>query len=174
MRAAFCVGLALLVARTVPAQQAAPDYRNPRLAIEQRVADLAARMTLEEKIGQMVPQLIRDVVDTTAKYNTQSARGTFLQLFSPTSQLKAHDAAVLRNAAQRYLVEKTRLGIPEIFMGEALHGFMSYGATSFPQALALASTWDPALVRRVFTGVRDIEVPITQLGAPPSSLRAGH
>jgi beta-glucosidase len=144
-----------MAAGTVPAQQALPDYRNPRLAIEQRAADLLARMTLEEKIGQLVPQRIRDVVDTTGKYNTQTARGAFLQLFSPTSQLKVHDAAVLRNAAQRYLAEKTRLGIPDIFMGEALHGFMSYGATSFPQALALASTWDPALVRRVFTAAAD-------------------
>jgi beta-glucosidase len=140
----------------VPAQQAAPDYRNPRLAIEQRVADLLARMTLEEKIGQMFPQRAnREVIDTTGKYNTQSARIAFIQMFSNTSQLNVRDGAVLRNAAQRYLAEKTRLGIPDIFMGEALHGFMSHGATSFPQALALASTWDPALVRRVFTAAAD-------------------
>ena len=156
MRAVFCLGLAVLAARTVPAQQAAPDYRNPRLAIEQRVADLLARMTLEEKIGQMFPQRAnREVIDTTGKYNTQSARIAFIQMFSNTSQLNVRDGAVLRNAAQRYLAEKTRLGIPDIFMGEALHGFMSHGATSFPQALALASTWDPALVRRVFTAAAD-------------------
>ena len=56
---------------------------------------------------------------------------------------------------QRYLREKTRLGIPDLFMGEALHGFMEYGSTSFPQALSLASTWDPDLVHQVFTAAGD-------------------
>ena len=152
MRVVLCLGLLSLVSRIVPAQ----DYRNPRLAIGQRVEDLLARMTLEEKIGQLArPLASREITDTTGKYTTESARGAFLQLFSQNSQMKARDAAVLRNAAQRFLMEKTRLGIPEIFMGEALHGFMAYGATSFPQALALASTWDPALVRRVFTAAAD-------------------
>jgi beta-glucosidase len=61
----------------------------------------------------------------------------------------------LRNGVQRYQREKTRLGIPVIFMGEGLHGLMEYGSTSFPQALGLASTWDPALVKRAFTAVGD-------------------
>ena len=60
-----------------------------------------------------------------------------------------------RNAAQHYLVEKTRLGIPGIFQGEALHGFMAYGSTSFPQVLGLASTWDPELVQQAFTAAAD-------------------
>ena len=42
-----------------------------------------------------------------------------------------------------------------IFPGEALHGYMEYGSTSFPQALGLAATWDPSLVKRVFTAVGD-------------------
>ena len=70
-------------------------------------------------------------------------------------KLTPRNAAILRNGVQRYQLEKTRLGIPVIFPGEALHGFMEYGSTSFPQALGLASTWDPALVKRVFTAVGD-------------------
>ena len=50
---------------------------------------------------------------------------------------------------------ETRLGIPVIFQGEGLHGYMEYGSTSFPQAWGLASTWDPVLVKQVFTAAGD-------------------
>ena len=141
---------------TAAAQDAAPDYKNPKLPIEQRVADLLGRMTLEEKCAQLVPQRgNREVLDTTGKYDTESARKVLGSMFNPTAKISPRDGAVLRNAVQRYLVEKTRLGIPDLFAGELLHGFMSNGATSFPQALALASTFDPALVKRVFTAAAD-------------------
>jgi len=47
------------------------------------------------------------------------------------------------------------VGIPALFQSEALHGFMAYRSTSFPQALGLASTWDPALVKEVFAAAGD-------------------
>src|SRR6185295_5066872 len=53
------------------------------------------------------------------------------------------------NAIQHYFVERTRLGIPIIPFEEALHGLGADGATVFPQAIALAATWDTALVGRV-------------------------
>ena len=46
------------------------------------------------------------------------------------------------NAVQKYVIENSRLGIPVTFHEEALHGLVSPGATSFPQAIALAGTWD--------------------------------
>ena len=55
------------------------------------------------------------------------------------------------NSVQKYMREKTRLGIPVFFIAEALHGYMAAGATSFPQAIALGGTWDTALVERVFS-----------------------
>jgi beta-glucosidase len=55
----------------------------------------------------------------------------------------------LVNALQRFAVQHTRLGIPIMFHEEGLHGYAAVGATSFPQAIALASSWDPALVRAV-------------------------
>ncbi len=156
VKAAVCLGLALLAPGIGAAQNAVPDYKNPKLPIEQRVADLLGRMTLEEKCAQLAPQRgSREVIDTTGKYDSASARKAMFQLGSPFAKMSSRDGAVLRNAVQRYLAEKTRLGIPEMFAGELLHGFMSHGATSFPQALGLASTWDPALVKRVFTAAAD-------------------
>jgi beta-glucosidase len=155
MRAAFCLGVVSLALSSMPAQDVLPDYRNPRLPIEQRVADLLKRMTLEEKVGQLTLQFSRGILDTTGKYTDENSRDAFRRLFSVDSQVSPRDAAVLRNAVQRYSMEKTRLRIPAIFQGEALHGFMAHGATSFPQALGLASTWDPALVGQVFTAAAD-------------------
>ena len=58
----------------------------------------------------------------------------------------ARQTAEYVNAAQHWAVEHTRLGIPILMHEEALHGYVARGATSFPQAIALASTWDPDLV----------------------------
>ncbi|HEU5231629.1 MAG TPA: glycoside hydrolase family 3 N-terminal domain-containing protein [Terriglobales bacterium] len=134
---------------------ATEPYRNSQLAINDRVADLLSRMTLEEKIEQIAGGRPRPIVDTTSKFKPEDAPAAFRKLHSIDSDFTPHDSAVLRNAAQRYLVEKTRLGIPAIFQGEALHGFMENGSTSFPQALGLASTWDPSLVREVFNAAAD-------------------
>ncbi|HEV2424880.1 MAG TPA: glycoside hydrolase family 3 N-terminal domain-containing protein [Terriglobia bacterium] len=153
---AVIVGFIVLILGTsLPAQDAQPAYKNPRLPIEQRVSDLLGRMTLEEKCAQLVPQRGGEILDTTGQFTPESARALFRQMFSPDSKVSPHDAAVLRNAVQRYLIEKTRLGVPTFFQGEALHGFMSNGAISFPQVLGLASTWDPDLVRQVFTAAGD-------------------
>jgi beta-glucosidase len=130
-----------------------PAYRNPKLAIEDRVADLLSRMTLEEKIAQIAPDRGQDVhvIDPTGTFTDETARQLMARWWDQNLEFTPRKAATLRNGIQRYLREKTRLGIPQLFMGEALHGFMEYGSTSFPQALGLASTFDPALVKQVFT-----------------------
>ena len=130
-----------------------PKYRNPALTIDERVADLLPCMTLEEKVQQITGggrgQL--EIIDPTGTFTTEQARAKMAQWWNPDLVFTPRQAAVLRNGVQRYLREKTPLGIPELFMGEALHGFMEYGSTSFPQALGLASTWDTDLVHQVFT-----------------------
>lgn len=129
-----------------------PKYKNPNLPIEDRVADLLSRMTLEEKVGQIAPSGNGQthVIDPTGTFTDESASAMVNRWWDPDLQFTPRKSAILRNGVQRYLKEKTRLGIPELFMGEALHGFMEYGSTSFPQALSLASTWDPDLVHQVF------------------------
>jgi len=142
--------------KATPANNSLP-YRNPSLSIEDRVVDLLSRMTLEEKIDQICGggRGNASVIDTTGTFTDETARATLARWWDPDLAFPPKRAAILRNAIQRYLREKTRLGIPALFMGEGLHGFMEYGSTSFPQAIGLASTWDPDLVKQVFTAAGD-------------------
>lgn len=157
-----------------------PAYRNPKLTIEQRVADLLGRMTLEEKVEQISGGFhYAGVVDPTGRYTDENYREALANLHEPGNinvTVSARDRAVLRNALQRYMVEKTPLGIPALFIGEGLHGFMENGSTSFPQAIGLASTWDPELLQQVFTvvadeasavGVKQIFAPVVHVGRDP-------
>ncbi len=139
------------------AQESTPKYRDPSLAIDDRVADLRARMTLEEKVQQITGggRGEMEVIDPTGTFTTETARAMFQRWWDPDLDMTPRKSAILRNGVQRFLKEKSRLGIPALFMGEALHGFMEHGSTSFPQAIGLASTWDPQLVKQVFTAAGD-------------------
>jgi beta-glucosidase len=140
-----------------PMSDPTPPYRNPALSIDDRVADLLSRMTLEEKVLEIAPSgsLKTEIVDPTGTYTTHTADAVLSRWWDPDLVYKPRESAILRNGIQRYLREKTRLGIPALLMGEGLHGFMEYGSTSFPQALGLASTWDPEIVHQVFTAAGD-------------------
>lgn len=140
---------------TPATQDKTPRYKDASLPIQDRVADLLPRMTLEEKVFQLTGgwDTHVEVIDPTGTFTTEKARQTLAAEWGTELKFTPRDAAILRNGVQRYFKEKSRLGIPAMFLGEGLHGYMEYGSTSFPQALGLASTWDPALVKRVFTAV---------------------
>ncbi|MBX5477515.1 MAG: glycoside hydrolase family 3 C-terminal domain-containing protein [Pyrinomonas methylaliphatogenes] len=174
------------------------DYRNPQLPIERRVKDLLSRMTLEEKVAQLQSLWV-----ATSSQDFMNARGEFTpserlqQLLrygigeisgpigmepdlpnqsGPTKRKSPREQAVFTNQLQRYIIEHNRLGIPAIFHEEALHGLAVPDATSFPQAIALASTWDVDLVREVFTvaarearsrGIHQVLTPVLDLGREP-------
>ena len=133
----------LLLAASTALQDSPPRYRDARLPIDERVRDLMSRMTLDEKFWQLF--MIPGDLDTPA--NDYSS-GIFGLQISATSPLAGAHAERI-NAIQRYFVEKTRLGIPIIPFEEAVHGLTRQGATMFPAAIALAATWDEALVARV-------------------------
>src|SRR5947208_5336328 len=144
-----------VIATTARAQQF--PYRDPRLAIERRVNDLLSRMTLEEKVAQMLclwgeKKLI---TDDKGFFNSANAPKWFRvgigRIERPQDGHDARGEATFVNAIQRWVHDSTRLGIPVLFNEEALHGLEAVGATSFPQAIALASTWNTDLVQRVFT-----------------------
>jgi len=130
-------------------------YKNPDIQIEVRVNDLLTRMTLEEKFWQlfMIPG---DLSDGKEKYKhgifgfqiaTKGTSGNEAeQLLEYSEGGTAKETAELVNEIQKYFVEETRLGIPIIPFDEALHGLVRDGATAFPQSIALAATWDTALM----------------------------
>ncbi|HEY0375943.1 MAG TPA: glycoside hydrolase family 3 protein, partial [Pyrinomonadaceae bacterium] len=144
-------------------QERTPDYKNPRLPVERRVADLLGRMTLEEKVAQLVclwamrPQVGQQTDFSTdlGDFSPEKARGVMPhgigQIARQRERKDPRDAARFANALQKWLVENTRLGIPAIFHDEALHGLMAQRGTHFPQPIALASSWDPEFATRVFT-----------------------
>lgn len=126
----------------------------PSSTTDQDLLELLEQMTLEEKLAQMtvldVPeQGAFDEAQIIALFNAwPHGVGALSRLGLHRSP---HATAHLANKLQQHLIAHTRLGIPALVIDEALHGLMAQGATSFPQAIALASTWDPDLVRQVFT-----------------------
>jgi len=135
-----------------------PAYKNPNLPIEKRVDDLLAKMTLEEKFWQlyMIPG---DLTTDKEQYKhgifgfqiatTGNSQNQAEQLLNYSKNTNALQTAKLINQTQKYFIEETRLGIPIIPFDEALHGLMRQGATTFPQAIALAATWDTPLMQNI-------------------------
>jgi len=116
-----------------------PAYKNPKLPIEVRVEDLLKRMTLEEKLNQVRSGYGEDVW-------LKPARTTgFGEVYDILRPLTARAAALRLNEVQKNTLN-SRLGIPILMRDEALHGLICNGATSFPQSMGMAATWNPLLV----------------------------
>jgi beta-glucosidase len=134
------------------AQTAAP-YRNARLPVPQRVADLLSRMTVEEKIRQLDMFWGREVATMDGHEASAYDPAKVAQAIGAHGIGSIHDfyplSPSLANQIQRYALEQTRLGIPVLFIEEGLHGYSGKGSTEFPIPLDLSSTWDTALVRQV-------------------------
>jgi beta-glucosidase len=167
----FTILLLMVLNSSSPTAQL--PYRDARLPVDQRVADLLGRMTLEEKIAQTESIWVRDQYKSLADekgnfapdQKTQELLKLGLGQMSGVSQAASDSekatppyfgkgpraTAVFTNAVQKYVIENSRLGIPITFHEEALHGLASPGATSFPQAIALGGTWDVDLVREIFS-----------------------
>jgi beta-glucosidase len=144
-------------------------YRDASREPERRGADMLARMTLEEKAAQMMcvwQTKGETLVDGTGAFDIEKARRAFAhgnglgQVGRPSDAgSSGHEPekgrnpramAELTNAIQRFFVKESRLGIPVIFHEECLHGHAAVGATSFPQPIGLASTFNPALVESLY------------------------
>ena len=149
-------------------------YKDPLAPAAARVEDLLARMTLEEKVLQMqcVWSQKATLQDAHGEFDPDKAQAAYpngLGMIARPSDRwgvaplhgkpddnwdgpnrTARETAIFVNAAQRWALERTRLGIPLIFHEEALHGYVAREATCFPQAIGLASSFDPDLVERVF------------------------
>ncbi|MBN1292917.1 MAG: glycoside hydrolase family 3 C-terminal domain-containing protein [Candidatus Latescibacteria bacterium] len=138
--------------------QSTPAYKNPSLTVEQRVEDLLGRMTVGEKVAQLInlfPPGLELENKTIDDVLTGDGIGgvTRVDVFSGRTTNSAHESAKIVNEVQKKLIENTRLGIPAIIHNEALHGLTAKGATSFPQAIGLAATFDDDLMKEVATAI---------------------
>lgn len=146
-----------------------PVYQNPNAPVADRVRDLLGRMTVEEKVAQLqsqwiLPSIGMDASSVFEKDHLKEAvvqkmlgngLGTFafLDEFMGMNPGGPREGAERRNLLQHWVLKNTRLGIPILFHGEALHGAATKGGTLFPQAVGLGSTWDPDLLQEMFTTV---------------------
>ncbi len=155
-----------LIAISMVAKSQYP-YQDASLPIDQRVEDLLSRMTVEEKVGQLLCLMGWDSYQINGKKVTTSEKfrheidslhvGMYWAVFraDPWTQktiangLNPELAPLAANAMQRYVIEHTRLGIPLFLAEEAPHGHMAIGSTVFPTGLGMAATWDPDLMQRV-------------------------
>ena len=162
-----------------------PTYRDPDRPIEERVDDLLGRMTLDEKLAQLggvwSTDLLADHGGDTAPIDGDGSGvaadlaadripdgiGQVTRVAGSTT-LTPRQVARATNAIQRWLVSETRLGIPAVVHEEALAGLCGRDAVQFPQAIALAATWDSELVEQVarHTGAQLRAVGASQALAP--------
>ncbi len=171
------------------AGQNVPAYRNPNIPLEQRLADLLSRMTLEEKVAQVQGtwQNPNSRQDPSSMF--VGDKGVFLperaavalklglgEMSRPSENRSPREMAEFTNALQKWMKENTRLGIPILFHDECLHGRAAPKGTSYPQPIALASTWDPGLVHDVFSataaevrarGAQQCLTPVVDLARDP-------
>lgn len=112
------------------------NYQNSLPSPEQRVIDLLSRMSIEEKIGQMMQISYNQVTrDEAEDWVTKRHAGSFLHALGD-------DAKHLQE-----LSKSTRLGIPIIFGIDAIHGHALHnGATVFPSQLSISCSWNEKLI----------------------------
>ena len=159
--------LFVFVCCIVSFSQATIKYKNPTLSTEERTQDLLKRMTLEEKVGQLLCPMGWEMYERKGNNITTSAlfreqtntikAGMYWAVFraDPWTKktldngLTPELAANAANALQEYTIKNTRLGIPLFFAEEAPHGHMAIGTTVFPTGIGLASTWSEETMKEV-------------------------
>ncbi|WP_211590591.1 glycoside hydrolase family 3 N-terminal domain-containing protein [Microbispora sp. H11081] len=140
-------------------QESGAIYTDPAAPVGERVADLLGRMTREEKLAQLGSVWAFSLIDG-GEYSEERARAVLrhglghVTRIAGATNLRAAQVARVANAIQRFLVTRTRLGIPAIVHEEVCSGVMAREATIFPQAIGVASTWEPELNRRLADAVR--------------------
>ncbi len=141
-------------------------YKDAKAPVEARVDDLLARMTLEEKIAQIITiwDTKSEIFDDKGEFDPVKMSAKFpdgIGQFARPSDAKGpasprvvkgrdiRGTIRLVNALQKHAMTRTRLGIPILMHEEGLHGYAALDATSFPQAIAMSSSWDPDMLRDV-------------------------
>ncbi len=140
-------------------------YKDPSYTPAERARDLLSRMTLEEKVGQMIQANGRDKDNPPEKLLKEMHIGSCLHMMGD-SCFELQEKAL-----------ETRLGIPILFGIDAIHGHAFWhGAVVFPTPLAMSSSWNPELLEEVaritakeviLTGVHWTFSPVLDLARDP-------
>jgi len=144
-----------------------PAYKDALKSAQERADDLLSRMTLDEKLGQLLcplgwPMYEKEetsvrITDAFRDFVQKQHGGMLWATFraDPWTRktletgLNPRLAVQAYNALQHYAIDSTRLGIPIILAEEAPHGHMAIGTTVFPTSIGLSATWDPELIEQV-------------------------
>jgi len=162
---------AMLAASRAGAAATKPLYKDAAAPVDLRVRDLLSRMTLEEKVGQIIAlwatkAQVMDDLTFSPKKASAAYPASFGQITRPSDRRGAlngstqaggvgarwrtpADTVRFINAVQTWARNETRLGIPVLFHEEALHGYMATDATMFPMAIGLAGSFDRDLMREI-------------------------
>ncbi len=185
----FTIAILTAAATLSAAAQSPPTYKDASLPVERRVEDLLSRMTLEEKVAQTLAvwQQKRQLADASGNFDAAKAQPILQNGIGQITRVSdgverggkrrgPREAAEFVNAIQHWVMEHTRLQVPVMFHEEALHGLAAMKGTNFPVPIALASSWDPALVERVMTvaareararGAQQVLSPVIDLARDP-------
>jgi beta-glucosidase len=135
-------------------------YKNKEAKIEDRVADLLDRMTLEEKVSQMRMFHANKGIYFSDNREMELSADVKQRLINgiggiknPGEHLSPSDAASLNNQLQKYIIENNRLGIPAFFVTESYNGIDAEGCTRFGRPITLSSSWNKELVKEVYSAM---------------------
>ncbi|WP_282080329.1 glycoside hydrolase family 3 N-terminal domain-containing protein [Aquimarina algiphila] len=167
--------LIMIVIPSCKDEQKTPLYLNENADIELRVSDLVSRMTLEEKVGQLDMYSSNDLV-----YSGRLSIEKTDKVLKKTTIGSVHDyypeSAEVSNELQKYIIENTRLGIPVLFIEEALHGYQGNKGTAFPIPIGMGGMWDVELMEKIgraigaearSVGVHMVLSPVLGIGREP-------
>jgi beta-glucosidase len=159
------------------AAQKLPDYKNPKLPTDRRVDNLISLMTIEEKVNQLQSQLTFLPEYKDRKWEVGHFRniGHFLHN-TPSGAASTIDCARAINEDTKKSIHASRLGIPVLQNGEALHGAQWGMTTCFPQSISMAASFDNDFYFKVgeavaketrAVGVRQVFAPVINISRDP-------
>ncbi|MFN8528764.1 MAG: glycoside hydrolase family 3 protein, partial [Anaerolineae bacterium] len=137
------------------------NFRDQTLGVTERVEALLAEMNPAEKAAQLWGVWAIALLDEQRQFRPERKPELLKHGVGQISRLGANAlvspprVAVLANQIQRYIIEQTRLGIPAMIHEESCAGILMRGATTFPQSIGQAATWEPELIRAMTDAIRE-------------------
>ncbi len=157
-------------------QSKTPVYKNPSASVDARVKDLLSRMTIQDKVSQLVQGDISNWINTTDNsfnktgliWNMANRAGQFYVGYPVDQQWIAEGVKI----GQDYLMHNTTLGIPALVQSEGIHGFLIGNATIFNSPIAHGCSWNRDLVNKMGAAIAQeaLALGVNQIFAPLGDL----